>query len=237
MAEILRTALVTGASRGIGNAIAAALVRDGYRTVCVGRDRARLEEAIACFDRPERAVPVVADLTRPDEVRRMVQDAIDALGTLHVVVHAAGDGEFSQATRLSPAGWEVCRAINLDALVYLTVETLPHLIERGDGHLVVISSVAATIAFTGAGAYCAAKAGAKAFVDCVRAEARHSGVRVTTIIAGSVNTPFWDRHDLGLDRARMLLATDVADAVLAALHTSEHAAIDEITVLPRDGIL
>jgi len=57
------------------------------------------------------------------------------------------------------------------------------------------------------------------------------------VIAGSVNTPFWDRHDLGLDRARMLLATDVADAVLAALRASEHASIDEITVLPREGIL
>ncbi len=237
MAEPLRTALVTGASQGIGRATAAALVRGGYRIACVGRDRARLEEAIASFDRPERAIAVVADLTRPDEVRRMVQDALGALGQLDAVVHAAGDGGFSPVARLSPAAWEACRAVNLDALIYLVIETLPGLIERGEGHLVVVSSIAAIHPFAGASAYCAAKAGAKAFVDYVRAEARRSGVRVTTIVAGSVDTPFWDRHDLGLDRARMLSAGDVAEAVLAALRTSEHAAIDEITILPQDGIL
>lgn len=237
MAEPIRTALVTGASQGIGRAIAAALIRGGYRVVGVGRDQARLEKAIACFDRPDRAIPIVADLTHHDEVRRMVQEAVGSLGRIDAVVHAAGDGGFSPVTRLSAAAWEACRAINLDALVYLIAETLPRLLERENGHLVVISSIAAIHTFAGAGAYCAAKAGAKAFVDCVRAEARLSGVRVTTIIAGSANTPFWDRHDLGLDRARMLLATDVADAVLAALSASEHASIDEITVLPREGIL
>lgn len=237
MADARRAALVTGASRGIGQAIAAALVRAGSQVVCVGRDPARLAAAIATFEQPSLAVPLVADLTRPDDVRRLVQESGRVLDHLDVVVHAAGAGGFAPATRVTAAEWEACRAINLDALVYLITETVPRLLDRGGGHLVVVSSIAAVHPFEGAGPYCAAKAGAKAFVDCVRQEVRRSGVRVTTVLAGSVNTPFWDRYDLGLDRARMLLASDVADAVLAAVGASAHASIDEITVLPREGIL
>ena len=237
MADARRAALVTGASRGIGRAIASALVRAGSRVACVGRDPARLAEAIATFDQPSLAVPVVAELTRSDEVRRMVQSSVRHLDHLDVVVHAAGAGGFVAATRVTAEEWEACRAINLDALIYLTRETVPWLLDRGAGHLILVSSIAAVHAFEGAGPYCAAKAGAKAFADCLRQEIRRSGVRVTTVLAGSVNTPFWDRYDLGLDRARMLVASDVADAVLAALSASEHGSIDEITILPREGIL
>jgi len=235
------TALVTGASRGIGRAIAAALVGAGARVAGVGRSATTIEAAMreGPFGpvAPEQTLALAADLTHPAEVRACLRVVEEAWDFPSIVVHAAGSGGFASVDQLTDADWEACRAINLDAVVSLATAVLPRMVQRGRGHLVVINSIAAVHTFSGASAYCATKAGARAFLAVAREEVRRSGVRVTTVISGSVDTPFWDAYDLGLDRQQMLGAEDVADAVLAALQASPRAALDEIQILPRAGIL
>ncbi|HEX5417504.1 MAG TPA: SDR family NAD(P)-dependent oxidoreductase [Chloroflexota bacterium] len=231
------TALVTGASRGIGKAIAEALVGAGARVAGVGRNAATIESAMHGLGEPEQTLALVADLTHPAEARACLRVVEEAWDFPSIVVHAAGSGGFASVDQLTDEAWEACRAINLDAVVTLATAVLPRLAQRGRGHLVVINSIAAVHTFPGASAYCATKAGARAFLATAREEVRRSGVRVTTVIAGSVDTPFWDAYDLGLDRQQMLHPEDIADAVLAALQASPRAAVDEIQILPRAGIL
>lgn len=230
-------ALVTGASRGIGRAIARTLADAGARVAGVGRNAATIEAAMAGLDRPGQAMALVADLTQPAEIHHCLAAVEGAWDFPGIIVHAAGCGGFTAVDRLDPAAWEAGRAINLDAVVYLATATLPRLAARGRGHFVAVNSIAALQVFPGASAYCAAKAGARAFLNVARQELRRSQVRLTTIIAGSVDTEFWESNSLGLDRSQMLQAEDIADAVLFALSASPCAAVDEIQVLPRLGIL
>ena len=230
-------ALVTGASRGIGRAIARSLARNGARVAGVGRSAATLETVLRDLGGAERGLVLVADLTRPADVRACLGSVEEAWGFPSIVVHAAGSGGFATLDRLTVEEWDAGRAINLDALVSLSLAVLPRMAERGRGHFVAINSIAAVHTFPGASAYCATKAGARAFLAAAREEVRRAGVRVTTVISGSVDTPFWDTNDLGLDRQQMLLPEDVADAVLAAIRASPRAAVDEIQILPRAGIL
>lgn len=234
-----RSALVTGASRGIGRAIAAELVANGARVACVGRDPATLGHASDSFRRSSEdlAVPIVADLCDASSVGRAVEEASAAVGPLDLVVHAAGSGGFTPITELTTSDWIASRSTNLDALVHVICSVVPGMVSRGRGDVVAVLSIAAVHTFSGAAPYCAAKAGALAFVRCIREEVRRAGVRVSVVLPGSVDTPFWDQYDLGLDREQMLAPTDVAAAVLAAVTTSPRASVDEIRVLPRAGIL
>jgi NADP-dependent 3-hydroxy acid dehydrogenase YdfG len=230
-------ALVTGASRGIGFAIARSLAGAGARVAGVGRSATTLGAAMRAVGSEEQALALVADLTRPSDVPACLRAIEETWGFPSIVVHAAGSGGFATVDQLTVEAWEACRAINLDAVVLLATAVLPRLAERGSGHLVVINSVASVHAFPGASAYCAVKAGARAFLTVAREEVRRAGVRLTTVVSGSVDTPFWDAYDLGLDRQQMLTAEDVAAAVLAAIQASPRAAVDEIQILPRAGIL
>jgi len=230
-------ALVTGASRGIGLAIARSLAQDGARVAGIGRSAATLETAMRNLGGAEQALALVADLTQPTAIDTCLRAVEETWGFPSIVVHAAGSGGFATVDRLSVEEWDAGRAINLDALVSLSLAVLPRMAQRGHGHFVAINSIAALQTFVGASAYCAAKAGARAFLAVAREEVRRAGVRLTTVISGSVDTPFWDTNDLGLDRQQMLRPEDVADAVLAALRASPRAAVDEIQILPRAGIL
>src|SRR5690606_24354119 len=101
-----------------------------------------------------------------------------------------GSGGFVPIAQMTAADWEACRTANLDALVHVVGAVVPGMVSRGRGDLVAVLSIAAVHTFPGAAPYCAAKAGALAFIRCVREEVRGAGVRVCAVLPGSVDTPF-----------------------------------------------
>ena len=206
-----KVALITGGSKGIGFAIAEALVSQGARVMITGRNAADLERAQARLG--PRALSVSADARLAEEVERAVHATIDGHGGLDVLVNNAGIGIFKNAADMSSAEWQSIIDTNLSGVFYYCHAAIPHLRRRGGGWILNISSLAATNPFTGGAAYCASKAGLNAFSEALMQEVRYDNIRVTYVMPGSVATGFSGRGEPGKadwkvqpeDIARMVL--------------------------------
>ena len=190
-----KVALITGGSKGIGFAIAEALVSQGARVMITGRNAADLERAQARLG--PRALSVSADARLAEEVERAVQATVDGHGGLDVLVNNAGIGIFKNAADMSPADWQSIIDTNLSGVFYYCHAAIPHLRRRGGGWIVNISSLAGKNPFTGGAAYCASKAGLNAFSEALMQEVRYDNIRVTYVMPGSVATGFSGRGDPG----------------------------------------
>jgi 3-oxoacyl-[acyl-carrier protein] reductase len=186
-----RVALVTGGSKGIGFAIASALVSAGASVVITGRDRSDLDRARAQLG--PRAFAVVADVRQPDEVQAAVREPVERFGGLDVLVNNAGIGLFKNAVDMSLAEWLTVIETNLTGVFSCCHAAIPHLRQRGGGWIINISSLAGKNPFAGGTAYCASKAGLNAFSEALMQEVRYDNIRVSSVMPGSVATGFRGR--------------------------------------------
>ena len=187
-----RVAIVTGASRGIGRAIAEALVGAGAGVVLAARTAADVERAAEELRRrgPGDARGQSADVGRYDDCRRLVAAAVDAFGRLDILVNNAGIGLFGPVAEMAPDDWNRVLRTNLDSLFYCCHEAIPHLRRAGGGWIINIASLAGKNPFPGGAAYNASKFGAVGFSEALMQEVRWDGIRVSCIMPGSVATEF-----------------------------------------------
>ncbi|HEX7123972.1 MAG TPA: SDR family oxidoreductase [Gemmatimonadaceae bacterium] len=227
-----RSALVTGASRGIGLAIARRLVIAGARVLCLARSRDALEREASAMG--ALASPLPCDLSRPDEVDRAVQQVRDLIGdTPDILVQNAGLFALAPVEATSAEAFQQTLTTNLAGPYRLLHAFLPGMRARHSGHVVTIGSIADRLALPGNVAYAASKFAARAVHQVMREELRGSGVRVSLVSPGPVDTTLWDaidpdrRPDL-TPRARMLRPEAVADAVLWVVTRPADVNIDEL---------
>jgi 2-deoxy-D-gluconate 3-dehydrogenase len=200
-----RTALVTGASRGIGRAMAVAFARHGADVALNGRDTALLEEVRAEIEGLGRkAVVVAADVTDTDAVRGMVDTAISSLGHLDIVVNNAGGNTFSVPfLDVRASGWDKVMKLNLDSVVEVCRAVGPHLLKQGSGSVINVASVAGLSAVPMMGHYGTAKAAVLALTRTLAAEWAWAGVRVNALVPGWVATDLTEfaRSEPGVEKA------------------------------------
>jgi NADP-dependent 3-hydroxy acid dehydrogenase YdfG len=227
-----RTAIVSGASRGIGLAIARALVADGVRVAMVARTAAALEMRAA--ELGTLTLPIAADVTKPATVDAVVRRALDAFGAApDILVNNAGVFTLASVDETSPADFQAAVETNLLAPFLLTRAVLPGMRARASGHLVFIGSTADRLILSGNAAYGASKFGARALLETLRREVRGSGVRATLVSPAAVDTPMWDAIDADAEpdfppRAAMLRPEHVAQAVLFALRQPPEVNVSEL---------
>lgn len=227
-----RTAVVTGASRGIGRAVARALVSAGAHVCLVARSQPQLEQLAAELGPLASVHP--CDLTDADAVARMTAAVLAAAdGSVDVLVNNAGTFPLAPIVDTAPALFEQTLAANLAAPFRVLHALLPAMKARAAGHVVTIGSVADRRIFGGNGAYSASKFGARALHEVLREELAGSGVRATLVSPAATDTPIWDPidpdHTPGFPpRASMLRPDDVADAVLWAITRPAHVNVDEL---------
>jgi NADP-dependent 3-hydroxy acid dehydrogenase YdfG len=222
--------LITGASSGIGAATARAAA-GSHRLVLSARRLEAVEELIAEVGGEENALAVRCDVTEWDQVEAMRDAALERFGRIDAVFANAGFGASRGFLEESPEHWRSMVLTNVYGVALTIRATLPHLLERGDGHFLITSSVAGRRALPGS-LYSATKWAATAIGDSLRQELRqiheNTSIRVTLIEPGMVDTPFFDNRPG--DWA--LKDEDVARMVLFALSQPAHVDVNEILVRP-----
>lgn len=214
-----RVAIVTGGSRGIGLAIASALVKDGASVVVTGLKKARLDQAVAELGKtgdPSRVHGAVTDVRDRAAVDALVADTEKRFGRLDVLVNNAGLGVFADVANMTDDDWRRQIDTNLTGAFYGTRAAIPALRRAGGGWIVNIASLAGRNYFAGGAAYCATKAGLVAFSEAVMQEVRHDNIRVTVVMPGSVATEF-NGHTVTSADAWKLTPDDVAQCVMDLL--------------------
>ena len=230
------TALVTGATHGIGRATAFALGRAGYRVgVC-----ARTPDKVGSLVQELRAAGIQADGLAADvadeaQAVRIVQHVAAALGEIGVLINNAGVLIARPIGELTVEDWDVTMATNLRGLFLMTRAVLPPMRVRRAGAIVNVASLAARNGFVGGSAYVASKHAVLGFGRALMLELRKEGIRVITICPGSVDTGMIrDQPMLQSNPDRILKAEDVAETILHALQLPERALLSEIDLRPTN---
>lgn len=224
-------ALVTGASRGIGRAIAVRLAKLGASVAVCARDAKALASAEADLKRAGAMVySQVADVTRSSDVTSFVSKTQSALGPVTILVNNAGIGLFGPVQEKTEGDWDRVLNTNLKSVFLVSREVVPSMIRRRKGDIINISSLAGRNAFAGGGIYCASKWGLQGLSACMAEDLRDHGIRVSTICPGSVATEFSGRGSK--DPSKALSADDVAHAVAMILTQSPQSFLSEVQLRP-----
>jgi 3-oxoacyl-[acyl-carrier protein] reductase len=230
------TALVTGATHGIGRATAFALGRAGYRIGVCARTAGKVESLVAELRAAGiEAAGRAADVADPAQVTGVVEQVSRALGEIGLLVNNAGVLIARPIEELTLEDWDATMATNLRGLFLMTREVLPPMRARGRGDIVNVASLAARNGFAGGSAYAASKHAVLGFGRSLMLELRKEGIRVITVCPGSVDTGMLrDQPMLKSTPARILQPEDVAEAILQALRLPERALVSEIDIRPAN---
>jgi 3-oxoacyl-[acyl-carrier protein] reductase len=228
-----KVAIVTGAGRGIGRAIALALGEAGARVALA----ARSEEEIRSVAQEIRAkngdaLALKADLSRDEDMERMGAQTTREWGAVDILVNNAGWGKTAPVASSRVEDWDRTFQINLRAPMMLTRLVLPAMIERKAGAIVNIGSISSKAGQANTSAYSASKFGILGFTQSLFEEVREFGIKVSIILPGFVDTPLIPLNKR-LDRSKMIQPRDIADAVLYVLNTPVTACPVEMTIRPQ----
>jgi len=233
-------ALITGASSGIGRAIALKLASANTNLALVGRDLLKLQAVQQEVNKLGVTARVYSiDMARPKEVKPQIESIIQAWGRLDTLVNNAGIGYTNSLLDTPLAEWQQVLDINLTSAFQCIQAVLPVMRQQQQGTIINIASIAAKNAFPGWGVYSASKAALASLSQTLRAEERINGIRVTTICPGAVDTPIWDSPtvQVELNRAAMLTPDSIAQLVWQILLLPNTAVVEELILMPNAGAL
>lgn len=233
-----KVVIITGGSTGIGRATALALGTAGAHLVLAARSADKLRQTASEVESSGGvALAIPTDVTQEVEVVRLFDTALEQCGRLDALVNNAGSGAFAPIIESEAQVWRQTLDVALTATYLCSRQALNSMLPQGHGQIINVLSIAAKVAFKGASAYCAAKAGALAFTRVLAEEVRDQGIQVTALCPGSVATPFWDSIDPKPDLDQMQKPEDVANVIRWVLLQPEGIVIDEVVTTPPLGIL
>jgi NADP-dependent 3-hydroxy acid dehydrogenase YdfG len=228
-----KSALITGASKGIGRALALHLAKEGMQLGLVARSEAELDEvkaevealgaSVLCF------VGSVADEPLANEV---VETMINRYGKVDFLVCNAGFGIFKQADMFTSEDWESVYETNVKGTFLYCKAVLPSMKEAWEGHIINVASDVAKRVFDGGSLYCSSKFAQDAFSMALRKEVRAYGIKVSVVYSGLVDTHFHAHPEGDPAAADWLKGNDMADAIQYVMNTPRHVVIDELMIHP-----
>lgn len=231
-----KVVVVTGATRGIGKAIAIELLDAGFFTALCSRNlqaTASLETEISSFAGSFMISSV--DISVEEEVGRFISSVAEKKGQIDVLINNAGVVYTGPVEKTDTEQWDEMMAVNAKGTFLMVKHTLP-LMPRG-GHIVNIGSNASKKGFPGWAAYCASKFAVLGFTNSLREEVRDRGIKVSAVLPGPTKTDIWDSLAGEWNRAKMMSPEITAKTVLSVINQPHEANIDEIDIVPSTGSL
>jgi len=228
-----KVSIVTGAGRGIGRAVSLLLGRSGSRVVLASRSESELR-AVAGEIRSQdgEALAIPTDLTRDEEMERLVRETLREWGSIDFLINNAGWGRTAPVVKGKVEDWDRTYQVNLRAPMVLSRLVLPTLMEKGGGAIVSIGSISGRAGQANTAAYSSSKFGLIGFTESLYEEVREYGIKVAVILPGFVDTPLIP-SSAPLNRGKMIRPEDIAQTVLFILTSSPACCPVEITVRPQ----
>jgi 3-oxoacyl-[acyl-carrier protein] reductase len=227
-----RVAVVTGGTRGIGEAIARRLSADGFAVFVSGRTEKSVRAAVERFENEGLEIRgIAADARKEEDQKRLLESAAREGGRLDVLVNNAGIGHFDSVEKLAPERFREVLETNLFGPYYAIHHAAPLMKKSGGGFIVNIASLAGVNAFAGGAAYNASKFGLLGFSDAAMLDLRHAGIRIAAVLPGSVATEWAHSHG-DRDGSWMLKPEDVAEAVADLVAFPDRAIPSRIDLRP-----
>ena len=231
------TALITGASRGIGRRTAELLAQQGWDLLLTARSADQLDQLAAQLSEQGVSVASAAiDLTQPDAIALAMADLLQQGATPAVLINNAGAAYTGELLSMPLERWQWLLQLNVTSVMQVCSAVVPSMRENG-GLVINISSHAARNAFPQWGAYCVTKAALASFTRCLAEEERGHGIRACTLTLGAVNTPLWDAETVqsDFDRRAMLSVDQAAETLANLAMQPSNQLIEDLTLMPAAG--
>lgn len=227
-----KTALITGGSKGIGFGIAEAMLKNGMKVAITSRSQQAAREAAEKLASSEsgEVLAIEADVRSADSQNKAVAEVLQKWGKLDVVIANAGLGHFGSIEELTPQQWQETIDTNLTG-VFNTVKAAIDPLKSSKGYIITISSLAGTNFFAGGSAYNASKFGLTGFTQAIMLDLRKYGIRVSTIMPGSVST-YFNNHEPGEQDAWKIQIEDIGEMVVDLLQLNPRTLPSKIEVRP-----
>jgi 3-oxoacyl-[acyl-carrier protein] reductase len=228
-----KVAIVTGGTRGIGRGIAEALVKEGVSVCISARSRKEIDQTISDLEalNKVKVIGIVCDVRNYAQVKSLFELTALELSGVDILVNNAGIGMFGLVEEMTPEDFRALLETNLFGVFYCCHEAIPLMKQRGGGYIINISSLAGANPHPEMAAYNASKFGLNGFSEALMQEVRHSGIKVSYIMPGSVNTAFGG--DSPSDKnSWQLQPADIAQVVIDLLHHDERSLPSRIEIRP-----
>ncbi|MGE5487126.1 MAG: SDR family oxidoreductase [bacterium] len=223
-----KLAVVTGGTRGIGRAIAQALLDEGANVAICGRTAEACQRASnALVSSGGLCIGMACDVSKPDQVRKFFAFVDEHLGGIDILVNNAGVATVKPVSDMSVEEWDEVIGTNLSGVFYCCREAIPRMRQRGGGSIINISSLAGKNPFAGGAAYNASKFGLNGFSEAMMLDHRHEGIRVSYVMPGSVSTEF-----MSGPAEWKIGAAEIAEIVLSILRLPERTLVSRVEVRP-----
>jgi NADP-dependent 3-hydroxy acid dehydrogenase YdfG len=228
-----KIAVVAGASRGIGRAIATQLAAAGAQVILLARNQSDLNEALAEITQEGGlAAAFVLDISDEQAVKSVFQQIIQQYKRIDILVNNAGIGEFYPVSETSASFWDEVMNTNVKGTFLCSKEAVIQMQRQGSGHIVSIASDVAKRTFANGALYCSSKYAQDAFSSALRKEVRKDGIKVSVVYPGLVDTYFNNSQPGNPENATNLKPEDIAASVLHILAAPKHVVIDELMIHP-----
>jgi short-subunit dehydrogenase len=226
--------VIVGATGGIGATLTRKLASTGARLVLAARNGESL--AALANELPADVLTVITDITQAEQVETLIQTTVAQFGQIDVLVNAAGAGILKAYNNIEPTDLDAMLDLNLKGCFYTSQAAAKEMQKRKSGHICNVVGILGKHSMPMAAAYSASKFGVVGFSKCMAEELKRFGVKITLFYFGGIDSPFWDKVNLKVDRNKMLSCETAANAIFYALSAEPQAIPMEINIQPESHL-